>query len=102
MNQFIDTETFDPTQVSDERLAQQIREELLQSPYQELRRLKVRVQDGLPSVSGEVTSFYLKQLTQYVLCQKFGQGFVIDTRVTVRTGPPLLNAEGTRVPHIKG
>jgi hypothetical protein len=53
-----------------------------------LRNVRVQARDGVITVSGEVNTFYAKQVLQHAV-QRFGDGYQIDNQVRVSTALPL-------------
>ena len=53
-----------------------------------LRNVRVQARDGVINVSGEVNTFYAKQVLQHAV-QRFGEGLQIDNQVRVLTALPL-------------
>jgi hypothetical protein len=57
---------------------------LHQAPYVELRSVQCRVEGKRCVLLGRVTSFYLKQVAQNVLCNRLGDRFQVDNRLEVQ------------------
>jgi hypothetical protein len=53
-----------------------------------LRNVRVQARDGVITVSGEVNTFYAKQVLQHAV-QRFGDGYQLDNQVRVSTALPL-------------
>lgn len=56
----------------DHELASSVRNSLLQTGYQQLRRLDVAVEDGKVRLSGSLPQFYLLQLAQQAVMNTEG------------------------------
>jgi osmotically-inducible protein OsmY len=67
----------------DHSLDQQVNQTLRETGYAGLQRVRCRVQDGIIELSGDVPSFYFKQLAQeLLLALKHVQG--VENHLSVR------------------
>ncbi|HTN02647.1 hypothetical protein [Planctellipticum variicoloris] len=69
-----------PDEISSESAA---REELWKSSFPALRKVRCRVVDRRLALSGQVPSFYLKQMAQSLLLDRFGTELEVDNQLEV-------------------
>ena len=70
----------------DHSLHQQVKQTLRETGYAGLQRVHCRVEDGIIELSGDVPSFYFKQLAQeLLLALKHVQG--VENHLCVRCSP---------------
>lgn len=74
-----------PDEVSSESAAH---EELRKSPFLALRKVRCRVENRRLALSGTVPSFYLKQVAQSLLLDRFGDELEVDNQLRVTASPP--------------
>lgn len=72
-----------------ERLADELssesaaHEELRKSPFLALRKVRCRIVNRRLALSGTVPSFYLKQMAQSLLLDRFGDEWEVDNQLSV-------------------
>lgn len=81
----VDSPEQHPDELSSESAAH---EELRKSSYPALRKVRCRVVNRRLAISGQVSSFYLKQMAQSLLLDRFGAELVVDNQLEVTVHSP--------------
>lgn len=62
--------------------------ELWNSSFSALRRVRCRVRDRRLALSGSVPSYYVKQVAQSLLMERFGDEYIVENRLEVASQTP--------------
>jgi hypothetical protein len=60
-----------------------VQTELAKSPYEAIRSVSCRMNDGVLTLSGRVPSYYLKQIAQRLALNALGEGVVLVNQLQV-------------------
>jgi CheY-like chemotaxis protein len=78
---------------SDRALEAQVQGDLRGSPYEAVRRVECRLRDGVLTLWGQVSSYYLKQLAQEVARRRLADAARIRNTLQVVTGARVGQAD---------